>query len=940
MPIQKSLLWLLVMTFNMLSCQRFAQREQTASRAVPTTFSSKVPANPPLGLPFDNRALRLSSQGPGEAMVFKGQEALFDCRDCPGTGVKFVPSGRALKLVVLADESGQIGRVVVNGQPLCTDDLVYCEADLPLTTSASIDVRFEARDASVRPYEVVIDASGAGTGAVISNLNGIGCVPGPQCTLTFYPTLSAKPLLLGVKPALGSNFVAWGGDCETQGAQSCSVSLPPGQSRRAISVQWSTNQSFTLQHIGDGQGIVTGLEALGPVDCQDKQCVSRAIRDGQMVTLTAQAQSGSRFAGWSLPECSGLEPHCSFVMSGERRAEARFERSTGCASELWCFDAPQPDAHFYAVWASDAQHAFIVGSSGAAVHWDGTRAAAVETGTRRSLYALWGTSARDVWAVGAQGTALHWNGSAWREVSLAALTQADLYALYGFAADDLYAAGAGGTLLHYDGESWAKIPEATFPDAAPLAGNAPSGETSRPALMALSGLPATHTLYIAGERGYLATLRQGVLEPLPAHFTERTITALFTSSQTVMIATDDAGSAFRLREGAPQLWEQVSSHPRQAPLRAMWGTRRGEAWIAGASGQLRVIYAPDAPLTGQSFDISPAITLRAISGVNMHTAFAVGDNGAILRFNGQKWLTVQAPLLAMANYQEERYAVGHNGVALYFSGGIWQPLDCPGRDTLRAIYAAAPHEAWFVGDHATVLHWDGALCTKQLSGLGGEAGLGDEVDLRAITGRSPREIYATGARGRLIVYDGQRWQPADLPFTQNFNALWSNGPSNIWLAGEGGVVAQVNLRAGTAKLLPSGTRSSLSAIGQSAAGRLLMVGDQGTLVTCQNEQCSANVLSFEGAAPQAGNLNSLTQVSPSEWWISSDNGYVLRHEPEAGSWRAYQTSPQGLIALTPKPQSPTTITSSSPRPAQQEALWYTTGATSTPQSFKLGTAHN
>lgn len=78
-------------------------------------------------------------------------------------------------------------------------------------------------------------------------------------------------------------------------------------------------------------------------------------------------------------------------------------------------------AHLNDVWASSPTDAWVVGDSGAAAHFDGTKWAEVSTGTTETLWGVHGTGAEDVWAVGQRGTVLHWDGRAWTPVDAGTL---------------------------------------------------------------------------------------------------------------------------------------------------------------------------------------------------------------------------------------------------------------------------------------------------------------------------------------------------------------------------------------------------------------------------------------------------------------------------------------------------------------------------------------
>jgi hypothetical protein len=103
------------------------------------------------------------------------------------------------------------------------------------------------------------------------------------------------------------------------------------------------------------------------------------------------------------------------------------------------------------IWGVSKNDLFAVGSSGTIVHYDGTWTTQ-NSGTTRHLRSVSGTSATDVFAVGEAGTVLHYNGSSWTPQA-SGITQ-DLHAVWALSPNDVFAVGSGGTILHYNGTAW------------------------------------------------------------------------------------------------------------------------------------------------------------------------------------------------------------------------------------------------------------------------------------------------------------------------------------------------------------------------------------------------------------------------------------------------------------------------------------------------------
>ncbi len=101
------------------------------------------------------------------------------------------------------------------------------------------------------------------------------------------------------------------------------------------------------------------------------------------------------------------------------------------------------------IWGIAADDAYMVGSAGTVLHYDGTSLSLLDLGITADLNGVWGSAADDVFAVGGNGTILHYYDSEWNVMNSG--TTSELRGVWGSSADNVFAVGNDGTILRYDG---------------------------------------------------------------------------------------------------------------------------------------------------------------------------------------------------------------------------------------------------------------------------------------------------------------------------------------------------------------------------------------------------------------------------------------------------------------------------------------------------------
>lgn len=151
------------------------------------------------------------------------------------------------------------------------------------------------------PQQIAVTAAGGfGSGSVTSNPGGYSCrvsngAASGTCAASF---ASDSVVTLTAVPDAGSSFGTWGGACASFGsARVCTLTPAAAQS---ATVTFLAPRTFTITPTGSGSGVVTSTPA--PISCHLTSGTASGTCSGVFsdnLTLTATADAGSTFTGWT-----------------------------------------------------------------------------------------------------------------------------------------------------------------------------------------------------------------------------------------------------------------------------------------------------------------------------------------------------------------------------------------------------------------------------------------------------------------------------------------------------------------------------------------------------------------------------------------------------------------------------------------------------------------
>ena len=242
------------------------------STTATVTATFNLPAPPPF-------TVTVTKTGTGTGTVTANPAGINCGGDCTGT----YPGGTTVTLIATA-EAGSVFTGWSGGGCAGASSCV-------VSTTATVTATFSVIPP---PITVTVNKNGTGAGTVTSNPTGINC--GGDCTGT-YP--GGTTVTLTPSPSAGSLFAGWSGGCTGTGLCQVASTVTVTATFNVLPPQGT----FTVTILKGGTG--TGKVVSGPTGIDCGALCSANFFNNTTVTLTATADGGSTFTGWSGNGCTG-----------------------------------------------------------------------------------------------------------------------------------------------------------------------------------------------------------------------------------------------------------------------------------------------------------------------------------------------------------------------------------------------------------------------------------------------------------------------------------------------------------------------------------------------------------------------------------------------------------------------------------------------------------
>jgi hypothetical protein len=374
---------------------------------------------------------------------------------------------------------------------------------------------------------------------------------------------------------------------------------------------------------------------------------------------------------------------------------------------------------------------------------------------------------RVVIAAGASGKTWIGYGTNWTAYPTGSTSRFDGVCITG--QNEAFASSSSsGALYRFNGTTWTSVP-------APFA-SSPKQDLQCPG-------PGQAYVSSGGQTFYKWTGSTWVALPTTGLNPARVLRMAVVSGNEIYAAGDSVSTnrAFYRFDGTS--WTAIGpQRPIQGPSRLWADPRGGSAYVHSAFGRLDKI----TPSAVSALSFQPA--LRDVVMTSSNSAFAVGQNLFLARWDGAKW-TVDAPPAGTqttrvlqgvwADGPSNAWAVGTSNTILRYNGSAWSVVSDANKtvataDSYNAVWGSGS-DVWVAGEN-TIVHCKASVtCVLENSGGG---------ILYSLWGSSTSNIFAVGAGGHILRFNGTSWSAMASPTARNLARVAGSGANDIWAFGD------------------------------------------------------------------------------------------------------------------------------------------------------------
>ena len=229
------------------------------------------------------------------------------------------------------------------------------------------------------------------------------------------------------------------------------------------------------------------------------------------------------------------------------------------------------------------------------------------------------------------------------------------------------------------------------------------------------------------------------------------------------------------------------------------------------------------------------------------------------------------------------YVVGEDGMILRYNGNSWVALSSGTTNRLNCVWGRSANDIYAVGDGGTILHYSGA----GLNWTSVDSGITE--DLYAVWGSSATDIFAVGGNGTIRHYNGSAWDTMVSGITSTLGGVWGSSSSDVYAVASSGEILHYGGVGLSWTSMINNTPSSLEDVWGTSAGNVYAVGSSGTVLH-YNGVGSTWIVQTTNVEPN--HLFGVWGSSATDVYAVGSYGTIL-HSSDGSTWNAASHPPSG-----------------------------------------------
>jgi hypothetical protein len=192
-------------------------------------------------------------------------------------------------------------------------------------------------------------------------------------------------------------------------------------------------------------------------------------------------------------------------------------------------------------------------------------------------------------------------------------------------------------------------------------------------------------------------------------------------------------------------------------------------------------------------------------------------------------------------------------------------------ESMYALWGTSASDVWAVGAAGTTLHYDGKTWSKIPSGVKPDPN-GKTPDLQAVWGTSASNVWAVGWDGTILHFDGAHWLRVESPTSASLRDIWGTSPADIWSVGDNSTL--LHFDGNIWSKVRDGGGSFLLGVWGSSPGNVWAVGTEQILHYSGGK--------WDAVADDMSSRNTVWGSSASNIWAGGDGGNAFHYD--GGQW--------------------------------------------------------